>query len=267
MIPYCFHTHTKRCGHAIGEDEDYVLEAIAAGVRRLGFSDHVMLPGFSQPGIRGEYKELDNYLNSINSLKEKYQDKIKIYLGFEAEYSSNFEEYYQSLLMNHTIEYLILGHHFNFMNGKIMDYYGHVHDKSSMLNYRDQVVKAMSTGLFSIFAHPDLFLSSYPKFDSSAKAVTVDICKASLQYDVPLEINLGGIRRGIVTVGNEKRYLYPYRPFWEIVAKYKCRVIIGVDAHNPADFKTNEYSIALQMIRELGLKHEQFFTYKNYKNN
>ena len=31
MIPYCYHTHTYRCGHAEG-DEEYVLDAIAAGV-------------------------------------------------------------------------------------------------------------------------------------------------------------------------------------------------------------------------------------------
>ena len=267
MIPYCFHTHTKRCGHAIGEDEEYVIEAIAAGVRRLGFSDHVMIPGFSQPGIRGDYSEVEGYLNSMNSLKNKYKDKLKMYVGFEAEYSDLFEDYYRSLFEENKIDYLILGQHFNFSNGKITDYFGHVHEKSSMLKYRDHVVKAMSTGLFSVFAHPDVFLSSYSKFDSTAKAVTVDICKASLQYDVPLEINLAGIRKGIVTVGNEKRYLYPYRPFWEVVAKYKCRVVIGVDAHDPRDFKSNEYSIALQMIRELGLNHDQQLKLKEYKNN
>ena len=61
MIPYCYHTHTYRCGHADGEDEEYVLEAIAAGVRKLGFSDHVMLPNFSQPNVRGDFKEAEGY--------------------------------------------------------------------------------------------------------------------------------------------------------------------------------------------------------------
>lgn len=265
MIPYCFHTHTKRCGHAIGEDEEYVIEAIAAGVRRLGFSDHVMIPGFSQPRIRGEFSEVEGYLNSINFLKQKYQDKIKLYAGFEAEYSDSFESYYRSLFEENKIDYLILGQHFSFVNGKIEDYFGHVHDKTSMYKYRDYAVKAMSTGLFSVFAHPDLFLSNAPRFDATAKAVAIDICKAALQYDVALEINLAGIRKGIVKIGNEKRYLYPYRPFWKVVAKYKCRVVIGVDAHDPRDFKSNEYSMALQMIRELGLNHDQQLKLKEYK--
>ncbi len=265
MIPYCFHTHTKRCGHAVGEDEDYVLEAIAAGVRKLGFTDHIMLPNFRQPGIRGDFEELENYINSIEFLREKYKEKIQIYLGFEAEYAEEFVGYYRSLLDMGKIQYLVLGQHFHFHNGKILDYFGHVHEKEQIITYKNQVIKAMSTGLFAFLAHPDLYMSSYPHFDATARSIAHEICKASLKYDIPLELNLGGMRKGLTKVGDEKRYLYPYKPFWKIVAKYKCRVIIGVDAHSPMDFRSNEYSMALSWIRELGLNHDQTFMFPIYK--
>ena len=32
-----YHTHTKRCQHAVGEDREYVEAAIAAGIQVLGF--------------------------------------------------------------------------------------------------------------------------------------------------------------------------------------------------------------------------------------
>ena len=35
-----FHTHTTRCNHAVGEDRQYVEEAIKGGLKVLGFSDH-----------------------------------------------------------------------------------------------------------------------------------------------------------------------------------------------------------------------------------
>ena len=61
---YNYHTHTYRCGHASGKEEDYVLAAIKLGIKRLGFSDHIILPqGYEQPGTRGSYDVLDDYLN------------------------------------------------------------------------------------------------------------------------------------------------------------------------------------------------------------
>lgn len=259
MIPYNYHTHTYRCGHAYGEDEEYVLEAIAAGVRVLGISDHVIFPNINQPGIRGRIEELDGYLYSFNCLREKYKERIRMLIGFEAEYSPSFIEYYKILFEDKKIDYLILGQHYEFNKGHISNYFGHAREKDTIMRYRDLVVEAMSTGLFKLVAHPDLYMASYPKFDSHAKKVAADICKASLLYDVPLEINLAGYRHGNVLLGNEKRYTYPYPDFWKIVGKFGCKVVIGVDAHNPKDFCSNEYSIALAMIRKYNLNHVKDF--------
>ena len=35
-----YHTHTTRCHHATGSDEEFVLSAIKGGYQELGFSDH-----------------------------------------------------------------------------------------------------------------------------------------------------------------------------------------------------------------------------------
>ena len=34
-----YHTHTHRCNHAIGREEDYVREALKAGLKILGWAD------------------------------------------------------------------------------------------------------------------------------------------------------------------------------------------------------------------------------------
>ena len=38
------HTHTYRCGHAIGSEEEMVQAAIASHFEILGLSDHIPLP-------------------------------------------------------------------------------------------------------------------------------------------------------------------------------------------------------------------------------
>ena len=50
-LGYTYHSHTFRCGHAVGTDEEYVKKAIEGHYEILGFSDHVMLPNQSQPGM------------------------------------------------------------------------------------------------------------------------------------------------------------------------------------------------------------------------
>ena len=41
MQNFNYHSHTKRCEHAIGEDEEYVKAAIANGFQVMGFSDDI----------------------------------------------------------------------------------------------------------------------------------------------------------------------------------------------------------------------------------
>ena len=77
-INYNYHTHTKRCGHASGEDEEYVLAAIKAGIKELGFSDHIFYPGLSQKPIRQDGSDFDDYVNSISNLREKYNLHMKV---------------------------------------------------------------------------------------------------------------------------------------------------------------------------------------------
>lgn len=235
MIRSNYHTHTFRCGHAIGNDEDYVLEAIALGLKTLGFSDHVMLEGLHQPNIRGEFELSEGYFSSIRSLQEKYKERINILLGFEAEAFKEYFDYYRKLKEDGTIDYLILGNHCTLDNGLIRSFFSKFTSKKDLIEYKDTLIEGMKTGLFSYVAHPDYFMDTYHKWDATAKMISKEIIKASLEYDIPLEFNFACIRRGKQQKGNELRYGYPYMPFWKMVEKYGCKVILGLDAHAPSD--------------------------------
>ena len=83
-----YHTHTYRCNHASGKDEDYVIKAINAGIKVLGFSDHT--PRFFKSGhisgFRMRAELAKDYFDSIRMLREKYKDEIDVKVGVEAEY-------------------------------------------------------------------------------------------------------------------------------------------------------------------------------------
>ena len=108
MIRTNYHTHTSRCGHAIGTDEDYVTAAIANGLTVLGFSDHAAYPE-PHPSERMDIAQVPEYMQSIRSLQEKYKDRIRLFLGMEVEY---YPDQWKTLSeFRREMDYCILGQH------------------------------------------------------------------------------------------------------------------------------------------------------------
>ena len=252
MIKYNYHTHTKRCGHANGEDEEYVLRAIKDGYKVLGFSDHVMLPGISQPGIRGEFFEVENYLNSINYLREKYKDEITILRGFECEYFPKFASYYKSLLDSKKVDYLILGQHFYMdENDNLISCTFRATDvEGSEKRYIELLLKGMASGLFKYVAHPDLFCILRKEWGEDYEKLTRAICEAAIKYDIPLEINLCRTE-----YEDKEKWKYPREEFWEIASTYGVKVVIGVDAHDPEMLDKVAFDRAFELIERYKLNY------------
>ena len=90
-----YHTHTTRCGHAEGTEEEYILTALRCGFKALGFSDHTpwayATPGFVSR-IRMLPSQLDDYVLTLRGLREKYADKLTAECSDE-EFMALFEQY------------------------------------------------------------------------------------------------------------------------------------------------------------------------------
>lgn len=251
QIDYCYHTHTYRCGHAVGEDEAYVLAAIESGIKVLGFTDHVMLPGYSQPGIRGEYSMLEDYISSINALKEKYKDKIEIHLGFECEYYPQFLEYYSKLKSDFGVEYLILGQHCFINKDNKLEWQMTSDTKECVDRYVENIISGMKTKLFAYVAHPDLYIYTSHEWNEILEEAAHKICQASVKYNVPLEINLGRFNKGNKFINH---LMYPDERFWKIAGQYKCKAYIGRDAHSPMHLLDPHFDYALDIAKKYGIE-------------
>lgn len=104
------HTHTTRCGHATGLDIQYIQSAIEAGFTMLGFSEHLPYPEIRISGARMFYEQKDEYIATIRKLKQDYQDKIDIKVGYEVEY---LKDHFNDLMnLKKECDYMILGQHF-----------------------------------------------------------------------------------------------------------------------------------------------------------
>ena len=243
---YCYHAHTKRCGHATGEDEEYVKAAIKLGIKRLGFSDHIMLPGYSQPGVRGDFCEVEGYLNSIHHLQEKYKDQIEIFAGFEAEYYEELVDYYRQLLDNKIVDYLIMGQHNTGKEGRIIGYFHRDSPISDVERYVNDVIVGLKTGLFKYVAHPDLFMLFQSEWNKELEEQGRRILKTCEELNIPIEINIWGLRR---SDWNGFSYSYPNEHFFDLVKDYNVKVVFGLDAHNPEFFNEKNVNAAFEFAK------------------
>lgn len=223
-MDYNYHTHTKRCSHATGTEEEYILRAISGGIKYMGFSDHapyVCING-EESGYRVPMSEAGQYVADIAALRDKYKGQIDISIGFEMEYyESEFERMLETV-RGFGAEYLILGQHFFEDESSGAAHTSYASDSIEHLkHYVHLVTKAMKTGAFTYVAHPDIvgFTGDEDVYLEEMKK----ICIASRELNVPLEINFLGIRDGRI---------YPREIFWRLAGEVGSPVTFGFDAHD-----------------------------------
>lgn len=248
LIPANYHTHTALCNHASGEMRDYVEAAVKAGMKTLGFSCHApyTFDGDFISWFRMRPGETEEYAREILSLKDEFADKIDIKLGYEAEY---YPRHFGDLLErinSFSCDYIILGQHFinNEYDGS---YCGALRDTDELKHYVSQVSEAMRLGVYTYVAHPDLprVLGSMDEY----LEIMSGLCKASVETDTPLEINLLGIQEG---------RQYPKEEFWRMVGEYGCPVVIGYDAHTPSSLLDESSPCrALEMVKKYSLNYTE----------
>ena len=68
-----YHTHTTRCLHATGSDEEFVLSAIKGGYQELGFSDHT------------PWKYHTDYVSDIRMIPEELPEYVESLPGGRAQ--------------------------------------------------------------------------------------------------------------------------------------------------------------------------------------
>lgn len=240
---HSYHNHTYRCNHASGSEREYIEKAISAGIKTLGFSDHAPMPfedGYYSY-FRMKLNETDEYIKTLENLRDEYKNDIKIRIGFEAEYYPDVFSRMIDFLSDYPYEYLILGQHA--LGNEQNDHYcsRKTVDEKQLTRYVDQVIEGLSTGKFLYIAHPDI-LNFIGDNKELYRAEMSRLCRFTNQNNIPLEINILGMREG---------RNYPNFEFWKIAAEHGCSAVLGADAHHVPHIIDNETE---QKARELASK-------------
>ena len=104
MQLFNLHTHSN-FSDGKANAEDVVIEAINQGLEVLGFSDHSPVPFENTFAIKND--NVNNYITTIKSLKEKYQDKIDIYCSMEMDFIPGIVKNFKKTKEELGLDYMI----------------------------------------------------------------------------------------------------------------------------------------------------------------
>ncbi|MDO5022739.1 MAG: histidinol-phosphatase HisJ family protein [Eubacteriales bacterium] len=255
MIKSNPHTHTQ-FGDGRSTAEEMVLSALDNGFLSLGFSEHGK-QSFNTNCVLDENREAQ-YIEEIKRLKEKYKDKIRIYLGVERDA--------YSLADRRQYEYVLGSVHYVKFGDKLLAVDGNAEELNKAVNsyfngdgfilakeYYKNISEYIAQYKPHIIGHFDLvckYNSRYGFFDEQSPEY-IELCRKATDNMIKacsiMEVNTGRIVRAKADT--------PY-PSLEILKYWRHLggdVILSSDCHDAKDI-AGGYEKGLAHIRKAGFK-------------
>lgn len=254
-----FHTHTSFCDGK-NTAEEMVISAINKGFSSLGFSGH----GYTKDDTSYCMTDTEGYIAEIKRLKEKYKNKIQIYLGIEEDMRQlqNREDFDYILGSNHYFRiedkyYDVdrLPVYFNnvlkLFNGDILtlarNYYEPFCDyiksrKPDIIGHFDLITK---------FDEPDCTFLNNQEYKALAEKYLLEALKA----DCFFEVNTGAVSRGYRTSP------YPSLDLLHTLKKNGGKLVLNSDSHS-ANSLDCFFKESKKMLKDIGFE----YTYTLYNN-
>lgn len=255
------HTHTFRCGHAVGHEEEYVKKAVALGLSAVAITDHIpfywLPPEAHDPTLAMAPEELPAYVESVLALKETYRGSIEVLLGIEADYVEGHEEKLADLLQRYPFDVVLGSVHW--LDGLWVD------APSSVSLYRQgpakvhaiweaywqKLEKAIRSRLFDVMAHLDLpkkfgFFPEKPFLELEARVV-----EALAATGTAVEVSTAGRRK---PVGED----YPSPGLLQRLVAAGVPLVLSSDAHAPQEVGFG-FAEAVSRLADLGVTETVLF--------
>ena len=256
-----WHSHTFRCKHATGDVADYCEQALIAGMKVIGVSDHAPMRDGRWSHVRMDYSLMPDYIAACDRAAATYPS-LKLYQGLECEWVPAFgmSYYTEELKGKFGLDFLVAAPHSftmeagrdqwdnSFLKADSLD------EKAWLRGYGRYVLEVIGTGLFDYLAHPDLMGNFCTAWTPDAKAVARDIAQAARDAHMLLEINAAGFRKPWITDSSgEERAMYPWLPFWETVAAEGATAMVNTDAHSP-ELITATVDECFELAKKVGIE-------------
>ncbi len=258
MLPVDNHLHTRLCGHAVGEIDEYLDVAASRGIKEVGFCDHLplyFLPADQViPGYAMDKKDLPVYINMVK--KQDRQAPVQVKLGIEADFVPGHEDRLASILAPYSFDFITGSVHFidgwGFDNpAELAGYAGRDMD-NVYRRYFELIQQAALTGFFDVIAHPDLIKKFNFRPSLDLRPLYEETARVFKDTGVCAEVNTAGLRY-------PAQEIYPGPELLRIFFKYGVPVTLGSDAHRPGDVGAG-LPEAMELIKNTGYRKVATFS-------
>lgn len=239
-----YHTHHARCGHAVGELEEYVRRGIEIGLSQIGLSDHMPLlhvdPATYYPEMAMPMEELPRYVEECLTLKERYRGQIDVRVGLEGDYIEGSEDAIGRIVNAYPWDYVIGSVHF-LGEWDITDHrQTHGWEGRDILEvykaYYDAVQKAAATGFYDMMGHLDVIkrFGYHPGTEASREVEALEnaALAAVAKSGIAMELNASGLSKPCAEMFPSGRMLHE-------AYRLGIPMTLGSDAHDPRKLGEN----------------------------
>ncbi|BCJ94826.1 phosphoesterase [Anaerocolumna cellulosilytica] len=258
MITADYHVHSKFSSDSESTMESMIEKAISLGMERICFTDHM---DYDFPVYNGYtfVFDPDEYFDTLNILKVRYQDKIKVLIGVELGLQPYLVDRYHQLLSKYPFDFAIGSSHLvNGIDPYRKEYWEGKSKEEGMRRYFQSIIDNVKTFKdFQIYGHLDYAIRYAPDTNEGYtyerfSTIIDTMLKTIIEHDKGIEINTSGFKYGLG---------HPH-PHSDIVRRYKELggelITIGSDGHKPEhlgyDFKKAE-----ELLLSLGFRYYTVF--------
>jgi len=244
-----YHTHTPLCCHAEGEPEQYLDQALAAGLAEYGISDHA--PQSPEPfdDWRMLESELPSYFDWIQCARQHANGRIPVRAGLECDWFPDCHEWIVYLSSRYEWDYLIgsihyLGDKWDFDNPKWLGRWAESDVEEVWTAYWEEYADMARSGLFDILGHPDLIKKFAYTPEGDLRRFYDPVIEAIVAGRAAIELNTAGFHKPCAEQ-------YPSAEFLKLACEADIPITISSDAHAPSEV-ARDFDKALTLVKAAG---------------
>lgn len=226
-----FHIHTKWCGHAEGEMEEYVARACDLGLPMMGFTAHFPVDMPNVDKVCLEPQEVDLYVAETRRLQKAFKGDIEILMGFETDYAGDLEEHIKKECIDRWSPDYVMGS-IHVIDGWPFDHPGYTAEYAKWKiadlyrTYFARLEKLVKSGLFDVVGHIDLVKKfGYRPGEDVSKSFE-HLLDVVADKGILVEVNTAGFDK---PVGE----MYPSIDILSAASARNIGIILGSDSHAP----------------------------------